>query len=115
MTAIQTRGSTMSKSQMHGSLGAGAGLLAKVERENDELRGSVEHWMQKATEARAVLEEARTLLRAANKELARHVFNGDSPACVLCKGESGFDVGRRCPEAYDYELAKRIDAALEGT
>ncbi len=52
------------------------------------------------------------LLRKARKELARHQFNQESPACVLCGGESGFDVGRRCPESHDYILAADIDAAL---
>lgn len=54
----------------------------------------------------------RTLLAEARRELARHVFTQESPACVNCGGESGFDVGRACPYAADYDLKQRIKAAL---
>ena len=57
-------------------------------------------------------EKLRALLAEARGSLARHQFNPESPACVLCGGESGIDVGRSCPYAFDYDLAKRIDAAL---
>jgi len=57
-------------------------------------------------------EKLRALLAEAQGSLARHQFNPESPACVLCGGESGIDVGRSCPYAFDYDLAKRIDAAL---
>jgi hypothetical protein len=59
-------------------------------------------------------EKLRALLAEARGSLARHQFSQESPACVLCGGESGIDVGRSCPYAFDYDLAKRIDAALAG-
>lgn len=57
-------------------------------------------------------EKLRSLLAEARRELARHVFTQESPVCVNCGGESGFDVGRACPYAADYDLKQRIDAAL---
>ena len=51
-------------------------------------------------------------LREAEGWMARHVFGPESPACLLCGGESGFDVGRACPQAPDYDLRQRILAAL---
>jgi hypothetical protein len=57
-------------------------------------------------------ENLRALLAEARRELARHVFTQESPACVNCGGESGFDVGRACPYADDYDLKQRIEAAL---
>jgi len=53
-----------------------------------------------------------SLLREAEGWMARHVFGPDSPACLLCGGESGFDVGRACPQAPDYDLRQRILTAL---
>lgn len=52
------------------------------------------------------------MLREAEGWMARHVFGPDSPACLLCGGESGFDVGRSCPQAPDYNLRQRILTAL---
>jgi hypothetical protein len=57
-------------------------------------------------------EKLRVLLAEARDELCRHVFTQESPACVNCGGQSGFDVGRACPYAADRELKDRIDAAL---
>lgn len=53
-----------------------------------------------------------SLLREAEGWMARHVFGPESPACLLCGGESGFDVGRACPQAPDYDLRQRILTAL---
>jgi len=53
------------------------------------------------------------LLAEVQENLARHVFGPESPACVMCGGESGFDVGRACPEAHDYDLLQRVKLALE--
>lgn len=52
------------------------------------------------------------LLTEAQGYLARHVFGPESPVCVLCGGESGFDVGRACPQAGDYDLLQRVKVAL---
>jgi hypothetical protein len=51
------------------------------------------------------------LLTEVQENLARHVFGPESPACVMCGGESGFDVGRACPEAHDYDLLQRVKLA----
>ena len=56
--------------------------------------------------------ELRALLSEALGELAQHIFTQDSPACINCGGESGFDVGRACPYAADYELRQRIAKVL---
>ncbi len=53
------------------------------------------------------------LLAEVQENLARHVFGPESPACVMCGGESGFDVGRACPKAHDYDLLQRVKLALE--
>jgi hypothetical protein len=53
------------------------------------------------------------LLAEVQENLARHVFGPESPACVMCGGESGFDVGRACPQAHDYDLLQRVKLALE--
>jgi hypothetical protein len=53
------------------------------------------------------------LLTEVQENLARHVFGPESPACVMCGGESGFDVGRVCPKAHDYDLLQRVKLALE--
>jgi len=53
------------------------------------------------------------LLTEVQENLARHVFGPESPACVMCGGESGFDIGRACPEAHDYDLLQRVKLALE--
>jgi hypothetical protein len=53
------------------------------------------------------------LLAETKGSLARHVFGPESPACVMCGGESGFDVGRVCPKAHDYNLLQRVKLALE--
>jgi hypothetical protein len=53
------------------------------------------------------------LLTEVQGSLARHVFGPESPACVMCGGESGFDVGRACPQAHDYDLLQRVKLALE--
>lgn len=37
----------------------------------------------------------------------RHRFSQESPACVLCGGEPGFDVGRTCPSNTDVDCAPR--------
>jgi hypothetical protein len=58
------------------------------------------------------LKKLRALLSETRGSLARHQFSPDSPACILCGGESGLDVGRSCPYAFDYELLKRVEAAL---
>lgn len=59
------------------------------------------------------VQELRGLLVLAAAELARHHFVEGSDKCVLCGEGDGFAVARTCTKAHDYELLKRIVAALE--